>query len=55
MKLSAEQIEKIDTILEKLGLDFLDFKLEIKDHIASQTKIYVMKEIFLLKKLYHWF
>lgn len=38
MKLSAEQIEKIDTILEKLGLDFLDFKLEIKDHIASQTE-----------------
>ncbi len=38
MKLSVEQIQKIDTILEKLGLDFLDFKLEIKDHIASQTE-----------------
>ena len=38
MKLSPEQIEKIDIILEKLGLDFLDFKLEIKDHIASQTE-----------------
>lgn len=38
MKLSAEQTQKIDTILEKLGLDFLDFKLEIKDHIASQTE-----------------
>ena len=38
MKLSTQQIEKIDIILEKLGLDFLDFKLEIKDHIASQTE-----------------
>ena len=38
MKLSAEQIQKIDIILEILGLDFLDFKLEIKDHIASQTE-----------------
>ncbi|MBF6641487.1 hypothetical protein IVB69_08340 [Flavobacterium sp. J49] len=38
MKLSTEQIEKIDRILEKLGLDFLDFKLEIKDHIACQTE-----------------
>lgn len=38
MKLTPEQIEKIDIILEKLGLDFLDFKLEIKDHIASQTE-----------------
>jgi hypothetical protein len=38
MKLSKEQIEKIDVILENLGLDFLDFKLEIKDHIATQTE-----------------
>jgi len=38
MRLTKEQIEKIDVILEKLGLDFLDFKLEIKDHIASQTE-----------------
>ena len=34
MKLTEEQINKIDIILDKLGLDFLDFKLEIKDHIA---------------------
>ena len=38
MKLSIEQIEKIDRILVKLGVDFLDFKLEIKDHIACQTE-----------------
>jgi hypothetical protein len=38
MRLTIEQIKKIDVILEKLGLDFLDFKLEIKDHIASQTE-----------------
>ncbi|BCY27856.1 hypothetical protein [Flavobacterium okayamense] len=38
MKLTSEQINKIDIILEKLGLDFLDFKLEIKDHIACQVE-----------------
>ena len=38
MKLTAEQINKIDSILEKLGLDFLDFKLEIKDHIACEVE-----------------
>lgn len=38
MKLNAEQIDKIDVILDKLGLDFLDFKLEIKDHIACQVE-----------------
>ena len=38
MKLNTEQLEKLDVILEKLGLDFLDFKLEIKDHIAAQIE-----------------
>ena len=38
MKLTSEQINKIDIILDKLGLDFLDFKLEIKDHIACQVE-----------------
>lgn len=38
MKLTVEQINKIDIILEKLGLDFLDSKLEIKDHIACQVE-----------------
>lgn len=38
MRLTAEQINKIDSILEKLGLDFLDFKLEIKDHIACEVE-----------------
>lgn len=38
MKLNSEQINKIDIILDKLGLDFLDFKLEIKDHIACQVE-----------------
>ena len=52
MKLSIEQIEKIDRILEKLGVDFLDFKLEIKDHIACQTEeLGQEKKILVLKKL----
>ena len=38
MKLTEEQINKIDIILDKLGLDFLDFKLEIKDHIACEVE-----------------
>jgi len=38
MKLTVEQIDKIDVILDKLGLDFLDIKLEIKDHIACQVE-----------------
>lgn len=38
MRLTTEQINKIDIILNKLGLDFLDFKLEIKDHIACQVE-----------------
>lgn len=38
MELKIEQINKIDIILNKLGLDFLDFKLEIKDHIACQVE-----------------
>lgn len=38
MKLTVEQIDKIDVILDKLGLDFLDIKLEVKDHIACQVE-----------------
>lgn len=38
MKLTVEQIDKIDVVLDKLGLDFLDFKLEIKDHIACEVE-----------------
>jgi hypothetical protein len=38
MKLTVEQIDKIDVILDDLGLDFLDIKLEVKDHIACQVE-----------------
>lgn len=38
MKLNIDQLNHIDTILEDYGLDFLDFKLEIKDHIATQIE-----------------
>jgi hypothetical protein len=38
MKLTTEQIAKIDDILGNQGLDFLDFKLEIKDHVATQIE-----------------
>lgn len=38
MKLTIEQIDQIDHILESHGLDFLDFKLEIKDHFSTQIE-----------------
>ncbi|MFD2892261.1 hypothetical protein ACFS5J_09580 [Flavobacterium chuncheonense] len=38
MLLTQDQLHKIDVILDKLGLDFLDFKLEVKDHIACQVE-----------------
>lgn len=38
MKLNAEQINTIDTILEKLGVVYIDYKFEILDHIASEVE-----------------
>jgi hypothetical protein len=38
MKATKENLDLIDRYLEQRNLDFLDFKLEIKDHIASQTE-----------------
>ncbi len=38
MKLSAEQIEKIDHFLESRNLYFMDFKIEVKDHMACQIE-----------------
>lgn len=38
MKATKENLDLIDRYLEQRQLDFLDFKLEIKDHIASQTE-----------------
>ena len=59
MKLTKEQLAKIDYILEKLGLDFLDYKLEVKDHIATQTedlceKLNISFEEALPKVLKEW-
>ncbi|MFA7444752.1 MAG: hypothetical protein WCY89_02310 [Flavobacteriaceae bacterium] len=44
MTLNNEQLHKIDQVLEDSGLDFLDFKLEIKDHIASQIETLCKEE-----------
>jgi hypothetical protein len=38
MKLTTEQIDFIDRFLEQYKLDFLDFKLELKDHLATATE-----------------
>jgi hypothetical protein len=43
VQLILSQLDAIDRYLEQHQLDFLDFKLEIKDHLATATEV-VMKE-----------
>lgn len=43
MQLILSQLDAIDRYLEQHQLDFLDFKLEIKDHLATATEE-LMKE-----------
>jgi hypothetical protein len=38
MKLSIEQLDLIDRYLEQKNLDFLDFKIEVKDHLACEIE-----------------
>ena len=38
MKLTKEQLDIIDNYLEKRNLDYLDFKIEIKDHLACEIE-----------------
>lgn len=38
MKLNKEQVSKIDTILEKSGVVYIDYKYEILDHIATEVE-----------------
>jgi hypothetical protein len=38
MKLTKEQIDLIDRLLEQRNLDFLDFKIEVNDHLACETE-----------------
>lgn len=38
MKLDKNQIETIDTVLEKLGVVYIDYKYEILDHIATEVE-----------------
>lgn len=46
MKLTIEKLDYIDRFLEQHELDFLDFKLEVKDHLATATEEFMKdKEI----------
>lgn len=46
MKLTNTQLDYIDRFLEQHQLDFLDFKLEVKDHLATATEEFMKdKEI----------
>ncbi|MEZ0007398.1 hypothetical protein ABH942_002779 [Flavobacterium sp. 28YEA47A] len=38
MKLDTNQIHIIDTVLEKLGVTYIDYKYEILDHIATEIE-----------------
>lgn len=38
MKLNESQIKIIDSILEKLGVVYIDYKFEILDHIATEVE-----------------
>ncbi len=43
MKLTLVQLDKIDRFLVQHQLDFLDFKIEVKDHLATATEA-IMEE-----------
>ena len=44
MKLTKEQLDIIDSYLEKRSLDYLDFKIEIKDHLACEIEALMQNE-----------
>jgi hypothetical protein len=44
MKLTEDQIDLIDRFLEQKNLDFMDFKIEIKDHLACEIEDTMQKE-----------
>ena len=46
MRVTQSQLDLIDRFLEQQELDFLDFKLEVKDHLATATEEFMKdKEI----------
>jgi hypothetical protein len=44
MKLTAEQLDLIDRYLEQKNLDFLDIKLELKDHWACEIEALIQEK-----------
>lgn len=44
MKLTTEQINQIDTFLERNDVKYLDIKLELLDHIASQIEALISEQ-----------
>lgn len=44
MKLTIEQINQIDTFLERNDVKYLDIKLELLDHIASQIEALISEQ-----------
>lgn len=52
MELSKEQIKRIDTFLEGMGVEYIDIRLEMVDHIATEIeeKVNDVDEFFENKK-----
>ena len=44
MKLNKEQIHFIDTYLKNSGIEFIDIRMEMLDHIASAVENKMQKE-----------
>ena len=38
MELTKEQIKKIDLFLEGIGIEYLDIRFEMVDHIATEIE-----------------
>uniref|UniRef100_UPI00404B0CE7 hypothetical protein n=1 Tax=Flavobacterium sp. TaxID=239 RepID=UPI00404B0CE7 len=52
MKLTTEQLDLIDRFLEQQKLDFLDFKLEVKDHLACETEVLMKEETLTFEEAF---
>ncbi|CAM1352098.1 hypothetical protein [Tenacibaculum crassostreae] len=52
MKLTKEQVQRIDSFLQGIGADYIDIRLEMVDHIASEIeeKVEDVEEFFDNKK-----
>lgn len=53
MKLTIEQLDLIDRYLEQKNVDFLDFKLELKDHLACEVEEIMESKAFDFEEAFY--